>query len=245
MKTWKWLAMTFMATTLATSFTACSDDDEPSNENPVLGTTGKRLVQELENGNPDNSFTYYYGTDGWLIRAISNNDPSDNSSQSITYEKRDGYTYATTTWNDGDKAECMFDNLMRIAGDATCSYDEEGHLVRYGDVTFEWENGNISKVHAHDGTTTYTYYTDLENKFPVYPDPVTEEVDEYIMLLTAHPQLFGVPCKNLVKSEVNPYATCNYTYELDSDGYVLSVTIEIVDGEDKGEKGVYFSYKWE
>ena len=40
-------------------FTACSDDDEPSNENPVLGTTGKRLDQELENGNPDDSFTYY------------------------------------------------------------------------------------------------------------------------------------------------------------------------------------------
>lgn len=239
MKTWKWLAMAFMATALTTSFTACSDDDGPSNENPVTGATGKRLVQIMEGGDTEDVFNLHYNADGWLERAFWKLDSSDDII--IEYGKENGYQTATIHWGDGGTGDTfMYDERLQRVNGESCSYDEEGHLVQYGnDVKYVWENGNVVRVDNGGEVITYTYYTDLENKFSIYPDPVQNFINDYLFL-QAHPQLLGTPCKNLVKSESSSYGTDNYTYELDSDGYVLSVMIET-----EGMKDIYYSYKWE
>lgn len=237
MKTWKWLAMTFMAATLATSFAACSGDDEPSTENPGTGATNKRLVQIMERGSTKDVFDLHYDADGWLERAFYKTDSSDDII--MEYGEENGYHIATIHWGDGRTGDTfMYDERLQRVNDEPCLYDEEGHLVQYGnDVKYEWENGNVIRVNK---SVTFTYYTDLENKYSIYPDPVQEYVNDYLFL-QAHPQLLGTPCKNLVKSKTTSGGyTYNYTYELDSDGYVLSVMEET-----EGTRSPDFSYRWE
>lgn len=100
------------------------------------------------------------------------------------YESDGGkYTIATSYWNDGGIGyEFTFDNLLRRIDGEPCEYDAEGHLTSCGEYTFVWEGGNIVRVEGgYSGTVEYTYYTDRENKSPVYPDPLAETFEDFFI----------------------------------------------------------------
>ncbi len=234
MKTVKFIGMAFMALFMSVGFAACGDDEESPNPNTPGGSTTKKLVYIRETANYGEITTLEYNSDGWLANIYDLAYPDENNAY-VKYEKMGDYTLATLLYADGSEgSRFLYDDLLRrVNDDITCEYDSEGHLIKYGDMIFTWENGNVIS-YGRAGSpyyTTYTYYMDKENKFPTYADPVIGEVDDYCFL-QAHPQLLGVWCKNLVKT-VNDD---NITYELDADGYPIKYM----------ENGnVEFDFKWE
>ena len=228
-----------MALFMSVGFAACGDDDESPNPNTPGGSTTKRLIYIREAENDDDITILEYKSNGWLANIYDLAYPDEDNAD-VKYEKMGDYTSATLLYADGSEgSRFLYDDLLRrVDDDITCEYDSEGHLIKYGDMIFTWENGNVISYGNDKGNLlyTYTYYTDKENKFPTYADPVIGQVDDYCFL-QAHPQLLGVWCKNLVKSVtgIGGY-TYNITYELDADGYPIKYM----------ENGnVEFDFKWE
>lgn len=235
------LSMALLAILTAMNFAACSDDDnnEGGQGGDTPGTSGKQLVWFREGGsNSDDIVDMHYGKDGWLNTAYSNFGHEDDIM--YRYESDGGkYTIATSYWSDGGiNYEYTFDNLLRRIDGEPCEYDAEGHLTSCGDYTFVWEGGNIVRCDDGYDTVEYTYYTDMENKSPVYPDPLAETLEDFF--IQAHPQLLGTWSKNLVKTMTSSYdgETITWEYTLDSDGYVTSV--KQTDRDDYS-----YEYRWE
>lgn len=242
MKTLRFIGMAVLAVVMCVNFTACSDDDEPSKENPT--TKGKRLV---ETTGGDEQEVFRYNSDGWLSEYIL----SDFTSEwklSNSYTEQNGNTCVhIVSYNNGelDWEEDIIINEGRVKSidGEECIYDSEGHLIQCGQHKFTWENGNMTKA----GSYVYAYYPNEENKKPIENDPVLNRLDEEFGFLLAHSELLGKPCKNMLKAVYlnnNDYVdyqnpTSVYTYEFDKDGYVSSCT-----EESYGNTETTY-YKWE
>ena len=236
------LSMAFLAILTVMNFAACSDDDnnEGGQGGNMPGTSGKQLVWFREGGSDsDDIVDMHYGSDGWLNTAYSSFGREDDIM--YRYESDGGkYTIATSYWSDGDIfCEYTFDNLLRRIDGESCEYDAEGHLTSCGEYTFVWEGGNIVRCESeHEGTVEYTYYTNRENKSPVYPDPLADTLEDFFFL--SHPQLLGTWCKNLVKTSTYNHDSNPVTWEYtqDSDGYVTAVK--------RTDRDHYsYEYRWE
>lgn len=78
--------------------------------------------------------------------------------------------------------------------------------------------------------TLVLIYTDMPNKHSVFDvdalgfdDGILAEYGN--LLIMAHPTLFGLSNKNLLKSVTDSEGyTLSYTYELDEDGYPIKIT---------------------
>ncbi|MBS1438444.1 MAG: hypothetical protein HP007_11865 [Bacteroides sp.] len=237
MKTLRFIGMAVLAVVMSVNFTSCSDDDEPGSENPI-GGKNKRLVQDMEQEDPNDISYYHYNADGWLEEVTK----SDNESVKYSYSTKNGKTYVKGTWEDGQiESETVIENdLIKTIDGIECLYDAENRLIQCGNAKFTWENGNVTKVEIGGSTYLYTYDADKVNKYSIGSDPIVEHFDNYFV--SAHPYLLGQYCKNLVKSTIykNGYndEIDNYSYQIDGDGYVLSYK------SDRWEENI-FDYKWE
>lgn len=128
-------------------------------------------------------------------------------------------------------------------------------ITGYNINKYTWENGNIVKYKVDNEGDIYnytcTYYTDMPNKHSVF-DVDAQRFDDAILaeygnlLIMAHPTLFGLNNKNLLKSVTDSKGyTLSYTYELDGDGYPIKITeTEKKNQYDSGSPEVY-TLTWE
>lgn len=248
MKTLRLIGMAIFAVVMCVNFTACSDDDVPSNENPT--TKGKRLVETTCG---DEQEVFRYNSDGWLSEYILF-DFTSEWKLSYSYSEQNGKTlvHIVSSGSEGDwekdiVADMSNSRLKDIDGEE-CVYDSEGHLIQCGQYKFTWENGNMIKAeNRHGAVFAYAYYPNEESKKTIGNDPVLNRLDEEYGILLAHSELLGKSCKNMLKAiyrynnnEVdynNPAYV--YTYEFDKDGYVSSCT-----EESYGNTETTY-YKWE
>ena len=252
MKQFKFLAMAIFAMIMSIGFVACSSDDDGNN-----GTSGKKLVR-ISSEHETMNFTY--GEDGKLIRASINVNGNsgyvdfDWSGNTITLTPHAiwGENPCTITLDNGKISETT-------DGEETCRAAYSGDYLSQitgGNINnYTWENGNIVKYRVDSegdiDNYTCTYYTDMPNKHSVI-DIVAQEFNEAILggycdfLVMAHPTLFGLNNKNLLKSVTDSEGyTLSYTYELDGDGYPIEVTeTEKENQYDSGSQEVY-TLTWE
>lgn len=219
MKTFKLIGMALIAITLCVNFAACSDDDD-NNGSPseTLPNLGKRLVSITEDGE---EAVLKYNSQGWLEKVTF----TDDDPLTVNYS----HQTATLTWG-GDnpelEGEYTYDNLLRRVkyshGSESCTYDEEGHLIQMGNKKLDWYNGNVISIKENGEVTSFTYYTNQENRYYSFvSDPVFYVEDSFFLI--AHPQLLGKMSKNLVKTCQEGNTTYHYTYETDKDGYITKV----------------------
>ena len=215
--------MALIAIVMCVNFAACSDDDENDPNTPP--TAGKRLVTITE----DEDKAYLnYNSKGWLEQVTF----TDEDPLNVSYSNQT----ATLTWGGANpelEGEYVYDNLLRSVkyknNSKSCVYDTEGHLIKLGDEELVWENGNVVSIKEGGDVTSFTYYTDKENKYYSFiSDPIFFVEDSYFF--AAHPQLLGKMSKNLVKTYDDGYYQYNYTYETDKDGYITKVVETDSDG---------------
>lgn len=238
MKQFKFLAMAFFAMVMSIGFVACSSDDDKNNDGGSI-TSGKKLVRissEYE------TINFTYGEDGKLARATRKNNNEVGTSKYINLDWS-GNTITLTTHARWDENPCTItlDNgkiSKTTDGDETYKAAYSGNylslITGYNINEYTWENGNIVKIKVDNEGDIYnytcTYYTDMPNKHSVFDVDILRFDDAILaeygdLLIMAHPTLFGLNNKNLLKSVTGSEGyTLSYTYELDGDGYPIKIT---------------------
>lgn len=254
MKQFKFLAMAFFAMVMSIGFVACSSDDDDNNGGGSI-TSGKKLVR-ISSEYVTINFTY--GEDGKLARATRN---VNGNSEYIDLDWS-GNTITLTTHARWDENPCTItlDNgkiSKATDGEETYKAAYSGNylsqITGYNINKYTWENGNIVNYKEISEGNTYncTYYTDMPNKHSVFDvdalgfdDAILAEYGN--LLIMAHPTLFGLNNKNLLKSVTDSEGyTVSFTYELDSDGYPTKITETRKESQyDSGSREVY-TLTWE
>lgn len=235
MKQFKFLAMAIFAMIMSIGFVACSSDDDDNNGGGSI-TSGKKLVRissEYE------TINFTYGEDGKLTRASRN---VNGNSEYINLDWS-GNTITLTTharWEENPCTITLDNGKISKATDGEETYKAAysgnylSQITGYNINKYTWENGNIVKYKVDNEGDIYnytcTYYTDMPNKHSVF-DVDAQRFDDAILaeygnlLIMAHPTLFGLNNKNLLKSVTDSKGyTLSYTYELDGDGYPIKIT---------------------
>ena len=235
---------------------ACSSDDDDNNGGGSI-TSGKKLVRissEYE------TINFTYGEDGKLTRASRN---VNGNSEYINLDWS-GNTITLTTharWEENPCTITLDNGKISKATDGEETYKAAysgnylSQITGYNINKYTWENGNIVKYKVDNEGDIYnytcTYYTDMPNKHSVF-DVDAQRFDDAILaeygnlLIMAHPTLFGLNNKNLLKSVTDSKGyTLSYTYELDGDGYPIKITeTEKKNQYDSGSPEVY-TLTWE
>lgn len=256
MKQFKFLAMAIFAMIMSIGFVACSSDDDDNNGGGSI-TSGKKLVRissEYE------TINFTYGEDGKLTRASRN---VNGNSEYINLDWS-GNTITLTTharWEENPCTITLDNGKISKATDGEETYKAAysgnylSQITGYNINKYTWENGNIVKYKVDNEGDIYnytcTYYTDMPNKHSVF-DVDAQGFDDAILaeygnlLIMAHPTLFGLNNKNLLKSVTDSKGyTLSYTYELDGDGYPIKITeTEKKNQYDSGSPEVY-TLTWE
>lgn len=253
MKQFKFLAMAIFAMIMSIGFVACSSDDDDNNGGGSI-TSGKKLVRI---SNEYETINFTYGEDGKLTRASKNGNSEyinlDWSGNTITLTTHAGWEENPCTITlDNGKISKATDGEKTYKAAYSGNYLSQ--ITGYNTNKYTWENGNIVKYKVYDEGDIYytcTYYTDMPNKHSVI-DVDVQRFDDAILaeygnlLIMAHPTLFGLNNKNLLKSVTNSEGyTLSYTYELDGDGYPIKITeTEKENQYDYGSPEVY-TLTWE
>lgn len=236
MKQFKFLAMAFFAMVMSIGFVACSSDDDNNDDGGSI-TSGKKLVSI---STKYETINFTYGEDGKLARATRKNNVEGTVYINLDWS---GNTITLTTHGRRDENPCTItlDNgkiSKTTDGDETYKAAYSGNylslITGYNINEYTWKNGNIVKIKEDNEGDIYnytcTYYTDMPNKhsvFDVYAlcfnDAILAEYGD--LLIMAHPNLFGLNNKNLLKSVTDSEGySLSYTYELDGDGYPIKIT---------------------
>ena len=210
MKQFNFLAMAIFAMIMSIGFVACSSDDDDNNGGGSI-TSGKKLVRissEYE------TINFTYGEDGKLTRASRN---VNGNSEYINLDWS-GNTITLTTharWEENPCTITLDNGKISKATDGEETYKAAysgnylSQITGYNINKYTWENGNIVKYKVDNEGDIYnytcTYYTDMPNKHSVF-DVDAQRFDDAILaeygnlLIMAHPTLFGLNNKNLLKS---------------------------------------------
>lgn len=258
MKKFKFLAMAFFAMVMSIGFVACSSDDDDNNGGGSI-TSGKKLVR-ISCGHE--TINFIYGEDGKLARASKNYngnskyidlDWSGNTITLTSHESWHEYTETCTITLDNGKISKTTDGHETYKAIYSGNYLSQ--IISYNINKYTWENGNIVKYKMDNEGNIYnytcTYYTDMPNKHSVFDVDALGFEDALLaeygnLLIMAHPTLFGLNNKNLLKSVTDSKGyTLSYTYELDGDGYPVKITeTEKKNQYDSGSPEVY-TLTWE
>lgn len=259
MKQFKFLAMAIFAMIMSIGFVACSSSDDDDNNGGGSITNGKKLVSissEYE------TIKFTYGEDGKLIRASYGDSYGDSEYINLDWS---GNTITLTThasWNENPCTITLDNGKISKATDGEETYKTTysgnyiSQITGYNINKYTWENGNIVKYEEVDdeGKTKYntcTYYTDKPNKHSVFDvdalgfdDGILAEYGN--LLIMAHPTLFGLSNKNLLKSVTrNDGYTYSFTYELDSDGYPIKISETEKKNEHDSANPKVYTLTWE
>lgn len=184
----------------------------------------------------DGNITFEYSGNAVIMTSVyTGGSSTDKSVYTLNIGSNGFATNGTVVYIDGDKKESA-NYSFSYSGDyltAVNITDGEG----YDNYKITWENGNITKVvneykYTDEGkedsgtyTTKATYGEDLNVANLSFFDELAD-LDE--LEYAYYAGLLGKSTKNLLKSDVqtgdgSPYTT-NYTYELNSDNYPISIT---------------------
>lgn len=233
-----------------------SSDDDNYNDGGSI-TSGKKLVRissEYE------TINFTYGEDGKLTRASRN---VNGNSEYINLDWS-GNTITLTTharWEENPCTITLDNGKISKATDGEETYKAAysgnylSQITGYNINKYTWENGNIVKYKVDNEGDIYnytcTYYTDMPNKHSVF-DVDAQRFDDAILaeygnlLIMAHPTLFGLSNKNLLKSVTrNDGYTYSFTYELDSDGYPIKITETEKKNEHDSANPEVYTLTWE
>lgn len=232
-----------------------SDDDEIIKDDDGVITNEKKLVEMQETYKEyTNIMTFSYDSKGKLISIVEKDYDSSKSDiinitwgentvtesedgESITYSLTDGLV-RTGLETDGYKYSFAYNSSKQLT---TYQYgDKHDSSTR----TFAWENGRVTKI-VYDGEISEITY-DSKTCKGYFPLMVLMVEDDFKVML-AHPELIGMritqlPSQSYSKDiqkgeyyddyikETNKYeniyeSTTKFTYKLNSDGYVESVTM--------------------
>lgn len=252
MKQFKFLAMAIFAMVMSIGFVACSSSDDDNNGGISI-TSGKKLMSV--SSNYGTTIKFVYGEDGKLTRA------SRGNSEYISLDWSDNTITLTThaSWSENPCTITLDNGKISKATDGEETYKAAysgnylSQITGYNINKYTWENGNIVNYKEISEGNTYncTYYTDMPNKHSVFDvdalgfdDAILAEYGN--LLIMAHPTLFGLNNKNLLKSVTDSEGyTVSFTYELDSDGYPTKITETWKESQyDSGSREVY-TLTWE
>lgn len=232
-----------------------SDDDEIIKDDDGVITSEKKLVEIQETYKEYiKIMTFSYDSKSKLISIVEKDYDSSKSDiinitwgentvtesengESITYSLTDGLV-RTGLETDGYKYSFAYNSSKQLT---TYQYgDKHDSSTR----TFAWENGRVTKI-VYDGEISEITY-DSKTCKGYFPLMVIMVEDDFKVML-AHPELIGMrttqlPSQSYSKDvqkgeyyddyikETNKYeniyeSTTKFTYKLNSDGYVESVTM--------------------
>lgn len=268
MKTFRLLGMALLAVVMCVNFASCSsDDDEEENNGGSTAVSGKLLLK-MTGYWSDNTLQFSYNEKRQLTSvSITPRENNFNTETRLDIEwlnskvlvKTSDRSFEEEAYLTIDKGIVTRADVREDGGDFwtnTLTYDKDNHLIKTNDgESWSWENGNVVKFTRYDNygvkikSSTFTYYTDKENKHPVmdidwvdFSYAVPSEMGDLLFLV--YPKLLGTPNKNLLKSVTTVYdggkptQTTNFTYEFDSDGYPIKVILN-------GNNNHYYTMIWD
>lgn len=222
---------------LATVFVACSDDDDEKDDDKP--TTKQKLVSKIVESDSDGSeeTLFEYDKNG-LISKITNEEETykftieDTKITVETYEE--GSVRYKEEYQLNDKrlvTSCKYNNsysstdgMYNFKTDFY-TYDDNNQLIKCGDYTFTWKDGNITEQKDNNGFSyAYNYFP---NEYKSYLGWFVGGLEDFSNHFIMDYGYMGKRNKNLVKQtteiENMDQSTYTYEYKYDSDGYVTSI----------------------
>lgn len=253
MKTFRLLGMALLAVVMCVNFASCSSDDDDEENNGGSTAVSGKLLLKMTGYWSDTTLQFSYNEKRQLTSVSvtpwgSKLDIEWLNSKVLV--KTSDRSFEEEAYLTIDKGIVTRADVREDGGDFwtnTLTYDKDNHLIKASDgdnCTWSWKNGNVVKFTRYydDGaeikSSTFTYYTDKENKHPVmdidwvdFGRAVPSEMGELLFLV--YPKLLGTLNKNLLKSVTTVYPnggeptqTTNFTYEFDSEGYPTKIIIQ-------------------
>lgn len=249
MKTIRKIGMALFAVLLSMNFTACSEDDGPTDGDGVVAG-GKKLAKLVMVTNDyTETYTFIYDSKGRLINTISiferegERYTSDYQliwgDDAIKISERYGKNvdYYTATLNKGlvqrmDVNSGDYDNYCIMTYTQSKRLGKGVEKDGY-EVNTIWDGDKLMSI-SEDGYETSFTYQETQNKgyFPFYS--MLMDIIECDVLYMAHPELCGMRTTQLPASWTitnrNETGTNNATYEFDKDGYISKMNIKLRNG---------------
>lgn len=255
MKTFRLLGMALLAIVMCVNFASCSSDDDEEENNGGSTVVSGKLLLKMVGERTIRQFNYNEKKQLTSV-SVTPRENNFNTETRLDIEWLNSKVLVKTSDRSFEE-EAYFTIQKGVVTRADVSegggvwtnnltYDKDNHLIKASDAencTWSWQNGNVVKFtrYGNDGvekSSTFTYYTDKENKHPVMDAKwmdfgyatATESAD---LLFLVYPKLLGTPNKNLLKSVTTVYPnggestqTTNFTYEFDSEGYPTKIIIQ-------------------
>lgn len=214
--------------------TSCSkDDDSPE---PVVDSSGRRLVSKLESTSDDGNYklSFFYDKEGKIEKTVGDN---PNVLKEATYVRT------------GDKLVIHSDYGEEGNNTYIFTLNEEGYISSYSNTIdykyqngglsealyrnnlspdkFEWSNGDITTWRNGTQVVTCTYYgqTNKMNYEPYDVGGVAESLyfgDPVLLMTTGY---FGRRNAHLLKEVQAANWHTEFSYEFDSEGYVTQMVM--------------------
>lgn len=217
---------------VAMVFVSCSKDDDGDNGTPLGGKQMSKITEYDENDEVSSYSIYEYDKQGRITKETWT-DKTDGNASSATYiygdkeikiieedfDSEDGNSTYTTICKLNDKGFIVSsedDNNHKYV----YTYDNNDQLIKISgsdNITYTWENGNITKETASWGTFTYIY-NQSENK-NVGINYFSEDIPNDVLFNCGY---FGAKNKNLMASRTSS-AKYTYEYKFDKDGNVTEM----------------------
>ena len=268
MKTVRLIGMAFLAIVMCVNLTACSNDDDPTQNDDGIITNQKKLMQIKMVDSGESIITEYtYDSNGRLVSAM-HTEQYDGKEYTSTYtitwgankiiESRNGKA-TTYTFEDG----LITHTSGKDGGDldnTDFTYNGHNQLVKlqYNEneyISYTWQSEKLTKMTWHE---QYNDDSDEELSYSGktckgYLPIMVWCVDDLHPLLEAHPELVGMRCNQLpdqISEKNDSYESidkCTYTF--DKDGYIESCTVELtykhLDINETRTETTIYTFTWE
>ncbi|GEM_PF-1059642 len=224
---------------LATVFVACSDDDDEKDDDKPTGKV--KLVSKIMESDSDGSeeILFEYDKNGLISKM-----KDEEETYEFTFEETkitvktygEGNVKFKEEYKLNDKGlvtSCQYntsysstEGLENFKTDFY-TYDDNNQLIKCGDYTYTWQDGNIIEQ-KHNTSFGYNYaYSYFPNEYKSYLGWFVGGLEDFSNHFLMDYGYMGKRNKNLVKQtkeiQNHDLSTYTYEYEYDSDGYVTSI----------------------
>ena len=231
MKTFRKIGMALFAILMSTNFVSCDKDEnstiQSSEEKKLIKMSTRSVYDNVDEGN-DDVYDYKYSQDGRIseihISYYSNGEEIDEDIYKYNWHSKDSMT---VTLN-GELIDCFYFSNGKIIRNIEYfhnreyfnqfTYNNDGPLNSYSTWTSTWSNDKLLQSNDY-----YIRYSDTTCKgfFPLFCAHIGPGGE----LFVAHPEFVGLKTTYLPTELGDKLDKYTFSYEFDTDGYVVSCTI--------------------